>query len=205
VIRVVPLEASVFPQWAGLFERAASPCHCRYWHYTGTKNDWLARCAMTPEVNRAEHEAALAAGDPGASGLVALDGDAAVGWMKVTPRASVPKLRKLPVYRALDLGPDEGTFSIGCFLVDPAHRRRGVARALVHEVDAFVRARGGRAVEAYPRRAREPLHAEEAWMGPEHLFIEHGFVPVHDDRLAGPVSGTSPTSAYPVYRKVLVG
>jgi hypothetical protein len=35
--------------------------------------------------------------------------------MKLAPRAALPKLRKLPTYRSLDLGDDAGVFSIGCF------------------------------------------------------------------------------------------
>ena len=141
------------------------------------KNDWLARCALEPEANRAEAEARRARErDDEASGLVALRRTTrAVGWMKLAPRASLPKLRGLPIYRALDLGPDDGVWSIGCFLVDPQRRRRGVAAALLDAAPAFVVARGGRAIEGYPRHVHEAdrprLHDEEAWMGPESLFV----------------------------------
>ena len=101
---------------------------------------------------------------------MALDGGLAVGWMKLAPRALLPKLRRQGVYRALDLGDDAGVWSIGCFLVHPDHRRHGVARALVEAAPEYVRAWGGRAVEAYPHRVPHPPHDEEAWMGPESLF-----------------------------------
>jgi GNAT superfamily N-acetyltransferase len=191
VIRVAPLDAQLFAAWSALFDAASSPCFCRFWHFEGTKNDWLARCAFEPHTSRAEQEEALACGDDATSGLVALEGDRALGWMKLAPRASLPKLRKQSVYRAHDLGSDDGVFSVGCFLVDPAHRHRGVARALLEAAPAFVRARGGRAIEAYPRRTREPMHDEEAWMGPEPLYIACGFVPAF---------GEEP---YPVLRLVL--
>ncbi len=180
-------------QFAALFEAASSSCYCRYWHFTGTKNEWLDRCAHRPEENLAEQSAALGAGDPSARGLVAIDraaGDAVVGWMKLAPHESVPKLTSLPVYRTLTAEP--GTWAVGCFLVHPGERREGVARALLQAAEAHVRAWGGRFLLGHPRRSAEPLHDEEAWQGPERLFVELGYTPVHD------------VSPYPVYRKVVV-
>ena len=30
---------------SALFDAAGSPCFCRFWHFTGTNNEWLDRCA----------------------------------------------------------------------------------------------------------------------------------------------------------------
>jgi GNAT superfamily N-acetyltransferase len=197
-LRVAPLGAENAAGWALLFERASSACFCRWWHFAGTKNDWLARCATGPESNRDEAEASLRSGGGDALGLVALRGSAAIGWMKLSPRAAVPKLRTLPIYRRVDLGPDEGVWSIGCFLVDPSERGCGVAGALLDAAPAFVHARGGRAIEAYPKHVHESahsrLHDEEAWMGPEALFASRGFTRVADEQT---------TKMYPVYRLAL--
>jgi ribosomal protein S18 acetylase RimI-like enzyme len=188
-IVVEPLAERHLAGFAKLFEAASSSCFCRYWHFTGTKNDWLDRCANRPEENLAEQTDAVVRGDVSASGLVALVDGAVVGWMKLAPRESVPKLTGLPVYRQLVAEP--GTWTIGCFVVDPAARRRGIARALVQGAEAHVAARGGLAIEAHPRRSTEPLHDEEAWQGPERVFVELGFSAIHD------------VSPYPVYRKVV--
>lgn len=188
-IVVEPLAEKHLAGFAKLFEAASSSCFCRYWHFTGTKNDWLERCAIRPEENLAEQREAVARGDASASGLVALDQGVVVGWMKVAPRESLPKLTSLPVYRQLVAEP--GTWTIGCFVVDPSARRRGVARALVQNAELYVAARGGRLIEGHPRRSTEPLHDEEAWQGPERLFVELGFTAIHD------------VSPYPVYRKVV--
>jgi GNAT superfamily N-acetyltransferase len=191
-LRVVPLDAAHLAACQSLFETAASPCFCRYWHFEGTKNDWLARCALSPNENRDEQAAGVRAGSADTRGLLAFDGDVCVGWMKLTPRVALPKLRRLGVYRSLDLGPDDGVYAIGCFLVHPAHRGRGVARALVAGADDHVRAWGGRTIEAFPRHSDEPMSPEEAWQGPESVFVASGFEVVHRD---GP---------YPVLRKRLV-
>jgi ribosomal protein S18 acetylase RimI-like enzyme len=197
-IRVEPLGDENVAAWLSLFERASSACFCRWWHFGGVKNDWLARCAMEPDTNRVEAEASIRVGADDALGLVALRESAVVGWMKLSPRAAVPKLRNLPIYRSVDLGSDEGVWSIGCFLVDPTQRQRRVASALLDAAPAFVRARGGRAIEGYPKHVHESahprLHDEEAWMGPETLFTSRGYTPVAEDQT---------TKMYPVYRLVL--
>ncbi len=197
-VRVEPLGRENAPLWAALFERAASPCFCRWWHFEGSKNDWLARCAMTPETNRAEAEASIGAGSEEARGLVALADSQVVGWMKLAPRASLPKLRGLAIYRAyraVELGSEDGVWSVGCFLVDPAYRHRGVAGALLDAAPGHARARGGVAIEAYPRHPPESdhgrVHDEQAWMGPEALFLSRGFARVAD--------GVTP-GMYPIYR-----
>jgi GNAT superfamily N-acetyltransferase len=192
VTRIEALTEAHLPRLRALFEASSSTCFCRYWHFGGTKNDWLDRCANRPEENAAELEAAVSAKDPGARGLVALDDDGTVvGWMKLTPRSSVPKLRSLPVYRSLDLGDNTTTYSIGCVLVRPDARGKGVARALAQAAPEIAKRWGARAIESYPRRSLEPLHAEEAWQGPEQLYVKSGFEPVVD------------VAPYPVYRKRL--
>ena len=190
-MRIAALSPDNADAWSALFAACGCACHCRYWHFGGDKNEWLARSFGEPEKNRDEQMALVRASAAEARGLLAVEGDTAVGWMKLAPRAQLPKLRNQRAYRGLDLGPDDGVYSVGCFLVHPEHRRRGVARSLVAQADAHVRAWGGRAIEAYPHRPGYAPRDEEAWMGPERVFEEHGFIAVHDD---GP---------YPVYRKVL--
>ncbi len=122
-------------------------------------------------------------------GLLAFDQSEAIGWMKLAPRSALPKLLRQGAYRPLELGAGEGVWSIGCLLVHPARRGAGVARALVGAAHDYVVQWGGRALEAYPRRAEHRLHDEEAWMGTADLFASCGFVEV---------AGETP---YPVMRK----
>ncbi len=187
-MRVEALTEAHLPSLRALFEAASCSCFCRYWHFVGTKNEWLDRCANHPEENAAEFETAVRTGRGAGRGLIALEDGTAVGWMKLTARIEVRKLRVLPVYRRLDLGDDPNIFSIGCMLVHPNARGRGVARSLVKAAPTFARAWGARTIEAYPRRSSEPLHPEEAWQGPESVFVETGFQALHD------------VASYPVYR-----
>lgn len=168
---------SDFAALAALFERDNSPCYCRYWHFTGTNKEWEARCAFEPEKNRAELAEYLEG-----TGVVALDGDAVIGWMKLVPQQTLVKLLARSPYKGLE-SPD--AFSIGCFLVDPARRRQGVARALVEAAIPIARARGATFLEAYPR-VFEGLHDFEQWTGPNKLFESLGFE-VHRDQPQYPV------------------
>ncbi len=199
-MRVVALDETTVSAWQALFEVCESPCFCRYWHFPGTKNDWLERCAQRPEDNRDEQIAFIRSGTVEARGLLAMEDTAAIGWMKLAPRARLPKLRRQGAYRGLDLGPDDGIWSIGCLLVRPDRRGHGVAQALVNAAPATVRAWStaelpARAIEAYPRGKPAGdgprLHDEEAWVGTESLFERCGFV-----RIAG-------EAAYPVMRMAL--
>jgi GNAT superfamily N-acetyltransferase len=200
-MRVVPIEESTLPAWQALFEACQSPCYCRYWHFEGTKNDWLDRCAHKPEENRDEQTAFFRSGAIEARGLVAMEDPEAIGWMKLAPRGRLTKLRRQGAYRSLDLGADDGIWSIGCMLVRPDRRGHGVASALVDAAPAMVRAWAtadvpARAIEAYPRGSAagagpRRLHDEEAWVGTQTLFEQCGFV-----RIAG-------EDAYPVMRLAL--
>ena len=63
--------------------------------------------------------------------------------------------------------------------MDPVHRRQGVAVALVTAAIALARARGARAVEAFPRRG-EALRDDEVFAGPFSVYERLGFAVVHD-------------------------
>lgn len=184
--------------WSALFVRAECPCFCRWWHFEGDKNAWLDRCANRPHENRDEQLALLARAAPARAAAGALIAHymhrgalEIVGHMKLAPRALLPKLRNRPVHKRLDLGSDDGVWSVGCVLVDPRWRGKGVARLLLRAAPELVRAEGGVAIEGYPRRSSEALRDDEVWMGPEGLYASEGFVEIGGD---GP---------YPVLRKVV--
>ncbi|MFS8069445.1 MAG: GNAT family N-acetyltransferase [Byssovorax sp.] len=181
-----------------LFEAAGSPCYCRFWHFTGTNNAWLERTALAAHENRAELEAALAQGSDEARGIVAIatidaEPPRVVGWLKVAPAASVTKAYDRRLYRKLPCfeGDRSGVYLIGCALVHPEHRRRGVAAALVGSAVHFATLWGASALEALPRRSNEPMSDEELWTGPMGAFTAHGFEVVNE------------FEPYPVLRRTL--
>jgi len=181
-VTVTVVDASDADALAALFARDVCPCYCRYWHFEGTNKEWELRCATDPSISERELRDAIAARSIEASGLVArIDADPTiVGWMKLAPRASLPKLTARPPYRALD--EDASTvWSIGCFLVDAAHRRQGVARALLARAIEVAPKLGARFLEAYPRTAPDRmLHDAEAWNGHYETYLALGFSVVRE-------------------------
>lgn len=186
----IVVEAAAPRHLAGLealFAAAGSPCFCRFWHFEGTNNAWLERCALSPDDNRAELRAALDSGADEARGVVAIahagtSAQSLVGWLKVAPAASMKKLYDRKLYRGLPCfgGDRTGVFVIGCALIHPAHRRRGVATTLVTGAIRLAPAWGARALEAFPRRPKEPVSDEELWTGPMGAYGANGFVEVND-------------------------
>lgn len=181
---------------ARLFEREGCPCYCRYWHFQGTNKEWEARCAFDAAQNRAELISAVEHGAVEGYGIVASTvarpGEL-IGWLKLVPRPALDKLLVRSPYKGLaQPGESIEVLSIGCLLIDPAERRRGVARALVSAAIEQARRDGALAIEAYPRDARERVHDGELWMGPRSVYDALGFEAVRGD--GGP---------YPVLRRAL--
>jgi GNAT superfamily N-acetyltransferase len=141
-MRIVPLTTEVWPALADLFAAGGDPkwCFCQFWRKPGS--NWSN---TTPAANRADLEA-LASADP-APGLVALDGDAAVGWVGLGPREAFPRLARS---RTLPQLPGEDVWSVNCFVVARTARRNGVAKALLAAAIEYARDHGARLVEGYP-------------------------------------------------------
>jgi GNAT superfamily N-acetyltransferase len=164
-----------------LFARADVRCHCRYWHFPGDKNAWLARCASAPEENALELRQALAGAADLPQGVVARRGREIVAWMKLVPAEQVSKIYEQRLYKNLPCFATNraGVYTIGCFLVEPELRRRGLADGLVAAGVELARTAGATAIEAFPRRG-EHLAEEEQWTGPFQAFARAGFAVVHD-------------------------
>jgi GNAT superfamily N-acetyltransferase len=188
-----PLSPRTLPGLLALFDATGSSCFCRYQHFGGDKNEWLARLAFSPDENRDELSAKALAGDDEAAGIVALSGDEVVGWSTLAWADTVKKIYEQRYYRGLAVLRREptGVLTLGCFLVHHAHRRKGVAHALVRGAIASARTRGARAIEAFPRVSSEPLQDEELWTGVASTLVAAGFVAVNDE------------PPYPVFRLAL--
>lgn len=180
------------PELVQLFERCGSGCYCRYWHFAGDKNAWLDRLAHAPELSARELEQDLATASNTPHGVIASSGEQVIGWMKLTFAQRVDKLYAQRPYRGLPLldGHARRVLTVGCFLVDPDFRRKGVARSLLAEGLELARRVGATAIEAFPRQA-EMLGEPELWMGPFEIYAALGFEAVYS------------VGQYPVLRKAL--
>lgn len=137
-------------------------CRCVAW-WVPTWDGWGERTAVE---NLAVRESLCAAGEH--DGLLAYDGDEPVGWCQVGRRDRLDKL-----VTQLELGADPAVWAVTCFVVAPAHRRRGVAAALLEAAVSVARGAGASRVEGYPRTAAD--EPGEMWTGPLGLFERAGF------------------------------
>ncbi len=175
-----------------LFDRAGVSCHCRYWHFEGTKNDWLERCAFSSSKNADELAAALRTKNRSeGTALLALEGEVVRGWAKLFPKDAAHKLLRQGPYKSYCHTYTSDVWCIGCVLVDPQSRHRGIARALTLGLPAAGQALGAIALEAYPRVGHGPVADEELWMGIAAHLEDAGFAAI---------AGESP---YPVYALTL--
>jgi GNAT superfamily N-acetyltransferase len=164
----------------GLFAAAGSPCYCRFWHFNGTNNEWLDVCANAPRQNADAFREALVTGNDEARGIVAIDADRTVGWLKVAPAPVMRKAYERRFYKQLPVlqGNRDGVFLIACALVHPEHRKLGVAKALVAAAIEHAPSFGATILEALPCRPKEAVMDEALWTGPMGAYLTNGFVEV---------------------------
>jgi GNAT superfamily N-acetyltransferase len=107
-----------------------------------------------------------------APGLLAFDGDEAVGWIAIAPRT---EYRRIEASRATPRVDDEAVWVIPCITVRPSARGRGIALAMIRAAVAFAGKHGAPAVEAYPRAGTQRTKDDNAYFGTEPLFRRAGF------------------------------
>jgi hypothetical protein len=99
---------SLFGKWG-----ASNGCWCMYWRIGGA---YRGRCRENKETLRM----IVKRGSP--PGLVAFDGDLAVGWCQLTPRDALQWLDRMWWFQCVD---DVPVWLISCFFVRRAYRRPG--------------------------------------------------------------------------------
>ena len=183
MVDVRPLTGETWDALAALFREGGDPrwCWCQHWRLRS--KDMSA--AKVPQLRERLHDQAISDQPPG---LVAFEGERAVGWLSLGPRSDFERIVRSRVIPTID---DRPVWSIVCFAVSSTARGRGVARALLDAAIEHARGRGAVALEAYPVRTgdAEPIHPDSAFTGTLPMFERAGFAVVAD-RASDPSSGT---------------
>jgi GNAT superfamily N-acetyltransferase len=148
---------------------ACGGCWCMYWR--------LPRPAFEQgkgEGNRTAFRAIVASGE--VPGILGYDEGVPVAWCAVGPRETYPVLARSRMLKPVD---EEPVWSIVCFFVARAYRRRGITVPLLEAAVASAAARGARIVEGYPIEPRQPA-LPDAFVstGLASAFVRAGFVEV---------------------------
>jgi GNAT superfamily N-acetyltransferase len=140
-LTVRPLTPDLWPAFEDLFGKqgACSRCWCMYWRIGAAYRQRPA------EKNKAAFRKIVKHGPP--PGLLAFDGDQAVGWCQLTPRDEVPWLDREWRLRRVDSAP---VWSLSCFYIRKGYRKQGVTSALIAAALKAARRAKAPALEAYP-------------------------------------------------------
>ncbi|MXN64123.1 GNAT family N-acetyltransferase [Stappia sp. GBMRC 2046] len=113
-----------------------------------------------------------------APGLLAYDGDEAVGWAAVGPRPSYTRLMlsKAPKPLEGEGQPDpEKIWMLACFFIRKSHRKAGVMRRLAQAAGDFAAENGAQFLEVCPIEPDRPLMWGEGFVGIAPLFRDLGY------------------------------
>lgn len=116
-------------------------CWCQSWRGSAAAAGFSGLAANREALRHQVDDGAVA------PGVIAYLDREPIGWCGLGPRADMPRLANSRTIPAVDAMP---VWAIGCFVVRPGFRRRGVARALLGGAVAYARRMGAPAIEAYP-------------------------------------------------------
>lgn len=169
MVRIEPLSQANWDALAALFREGGDPRWC-WCQFQRLRSKDIARLKV-PELRERLRTQAMSDQPPG---LVAFDGDRAVGWVSLGPRADFERIVRSRVIPTID---DRPVWSIVCFAVSSTARGRGVGRALLDAAIDYARDRGAPALEAYPVRIGddEAIHPDAAFTGTLPMFRRAGF------------------------------
>jgi ribosomal protein S18 acetylase RimI-like enzyme len=145
---------------------ASSGCWCMFFRLTGEQFQRQAGAAAREGLRALVREGAV-------PGLLAYAEGRPVGWCSVAPRDQFQRVLRSPVLRPVD---DRRVWSVVCFYIDRASRRRGVAERLVDAAVRHAAAAGAEALEGYPRDTSSRPHSNaELYVGTVSMFQAAGF------------------------------
>jgi len=150
---------------------AYSGCWCMWWRFTGP--EWSANRG---EGNKAAFHELVKSGEvPGILGY--LDREPA-GWCAIAPRDAHKRLKeeRVRIFKKVD---DAPVWTITCFYVGKAYRRKGLMLSLLNAAVEYAKSQGATIIEGYPLDTDGEKKADpSAYTGLMSTFVKAGFVEV---------------------------
>ena len=184
-VKVAPLTPDLWPAFEDLFGKQGACYGCWCTHYRLPPS---VRRIPDRQRNKDHIKARIEAGPP--PGLLAFDGDRAVGWMQIGPRADVPewnnKGRVSAPVEDVDAA-DAGIWAISCFFLRTGARGQGLTHQLVAAGIAHARENGARLLEACPMRQSKDSRSIGLYVGSARVFEKAGFAVVAERKAGRPL------------------
>jgi GNAT superfamily N-acetyltransferase len=163
-LAIRPLTPELWPAFENLFGKNGACNGC--WCMAGRIGAAYRR--RSRDENKAAFFDIVKRGPP--PGLLAFDGDLAVGWCQLTPREALPWLDRAWRLKRVDPLP---VWSLSCFYVRIGYRKRGVTSALIAAALRAAKIAKAPALEAYPLDAEKTPSASGT--GYASTFAHAGF------------------------------
>jgi GNAT superfamily N-acetyltransferase len=140
-LTIRPLTPDLWPALEDLFgsNGACNGCWCMYWRIGS------AYRKRPSEENKAAFRDVVQKGP--APGLLAFDGEVAVGWAQLTPRDAVPWLDRTWRLKRVD---DSPVWSLSCLYVRKGYRKQGITSELIDAALKVAKQANAPSLEAYP-------------------------------------------------------
>jgi GNAT superfamily N-acetyltransferase len=174
-VTIKPLSPSLQQDFLRFFEGTAfsdnpkwSSCYCQCFYEDHSVIKWSERSAPQNRALACERIQSQSM-----QGYLAYIEGTPVGWCNAAPRGLLHALDGEPIVDAQDVG------TILCFLVEPSHRGRGIARQLLEAACDGLRKQGLQFAEANPRTAS--TSAAENHFGPLTMYLSAGFTIERED------------------------
>jgi len=167
-LKILPLTPSRWPDLEKLFgpRGACGGCWCMFWRVRRSifeKNKGAGNRRAFRKIVRGGR----------VPGLLAYAGKEPVGWCAVEPREAYAVLERSRVLARVD---EQPVWSVVCFFIAKAYRRRGVTRALLEAACAYAKKRGAKILEGYPTEPRKGAMPDPfVWTGLASAFRKAGF------------------------------
>lgn len=145
-------------------EHGGGWCFCVAW-YVPTWEGWRDRTAAK---NRSLLRKILKQGHY--DGYLLFSGDEPMGWCQCLPRSKLPKLES-----TYALSPEPDVWAMTCFFIRKDARGKGWSHFFINGILEDLTQRGISRVQAFPRRMAT-FAADDAWTGPEAIFVKAGFI-----------------------------
>ena len=165
---VHPLTPPRFEDLVTLFgpKGAQEGCWCMWWRKTN--KDWKA---CQGEGNKQALRALVEDGvEPG---LLAYEDGEVAGWVSVGPREDFARFETSRILKPVD---DQPVWSVVCFFIGKAHRRKGLSVKLLEAAKVYAREHGATVLEGYPTEPKKDKAVDAfVYTGLRSAFDRAGF------------------------------